>query len=178
MKNALIVIDMQNDFITGPLGSEDAQAIVPAIVKRIRSGFYDDIFATRDTHKDNYMDTLEGQKLPVPHCIKDTEGWQIQKDIRKALDDMNGDSYVQFVDKYTFGSLLLPTKIRDGIEMIDIVGVCTDICVISNALSLRMFYPNMSIRVIANECAGVTPELHEAALKVMQSCQIDIETME
>lgn len=172
MHSTLVIVDMQNDFITGSLASKEAEKVVPKIVERVKSGFYDDIFATRDTHLENYMDTLEGKKLPVPHCIKDTEGWQIQKDIGDALKE--ADAYVQYIDKYTFGSLLLPTKIKDSTEQIDIVGVCTDICVVSNALSLRMFYPNMLIRVIADECAGVTPELHEAALKVMQSCQIDV----
>ena len=188
-----VLVDAQVDFITGALANKFAQAKVPNIVNKIKN--WDGvIIATHDTHFNKvqvtsgwppmegraYEETLEGQKLPVPHCIKLTDGWEIEKTILDELQKKNqGDKYnFHSVDKYTFGMLDLPEYIKKlGIEFdeIEIWGFCTDICVISNALILRAAFPNMKITVVKDCCAGVTPELHEAALKVMQSCQIDIE---
>lgn len=194
MANKLgILVDAQVDFITGALANKFAQAKVPNIVNKIKN--WDGvIIATHDTHFNKvqvtsgwppmegkpYEETLEGQKLPVPHCIKLTDGWEIEKTILDELQKKNQDDKYNFhsVDKYTFGMLDLPEYIKKlGIEFdeIEIWGFCTDICVISNALILRAAFPNMKITVVKDCCAGVTPELHEAALKVMQSCQIDIE---
>ena len=173
MKKFLIVVDMQKDFVDGALGSKEAVAIVPAAVKKIKE-FRGDILVTFDTHFDNYMETAEGRKLPVPHCIRDTDGWQLNKDIAAALEDKD---YIP-VEKLTFGSVDLPELIRAAFDgdavSIELIGLCTDICVVSNALILKANFPEAQIAVDAKCCAGVTPEKHEAALETMRSCQIDI----
>ena len=173
MKKFLVVVDMQKDFVDGALGSREAVAIVPAAAGKIRS-FDGDIFATFDTHFENYMDTAEGRKLPVPHCIKDTEGWKLNKDIAEAL---NGKKFTP-VEKYTFGSVELPELIiREAAGddfSIELIGLCTDICVVSNALLLKASFPEAAIAVDEKCCAGVTPEKHAAAIETMRSCQIDI----
>lgn len=166
----LIVIDMQNDFVSGPLGTPEARAIVPNVMKKIkeyRSAGAPIIF-TRDTHYANYLSTNEGEHLPMEHCLYGSDGWQIVA----GLADYNDT----FIDKTTFGYRLwdldeFPVFPADGIE---IVGVCTDICVISNALILKAEFPEIDICVDATCCAGVTPETHEAALKVMEMCQIKV----
>ncbi len=173
MKKFLVVVDMQKDFVDGALGSREAVAIVPAAAEKIRS-FDGDILATFDTHFENYMDTAEGRKLPVPHCIKDTEGWKLNKDIAEAL---NGKKFTP-VEKYTFGSVELPELIiREAAGddfSIELIGLCTDICVVSNALLLKASFPEAAIAVDEKCCAGVTPEKHAAAIETMRSCQIDI----
>lgn len=173
MKKFLIVVDMQKDFVDGALGTKEAQAIIPAAVKKIEE-FDGEIFATFDTHFENYMDTAEGRKLPVPHCIKDAEGWQLYKDIAKALEKKKFTP----VDKFTFGSVDLPELIIRAAEgedfTIELIGLCTDICVISNALILKANFPEAAIAVDEKCCAGVTPEKHDAAIETMRSCQIDI----
>ena len=173
MKKFLIVVDMQKDFIDGALGTAEACAIVPAAAEKIRE-FDGEIFATFDTHFEDYMETAEGRKLPVPHCIKDTEGWQPDKDIAAALDSKG---FVP-VEKYTFGSVRLPALIAEAAQgeefEIELIGLCTDICVVSNALLLKANFPEAPIAVAENCCAGVTPEKHAAALETMRSCQIDI----
>lgn len=173
MKHFLVVVDMQKDFIDGALGTKEAVAIVPAAVKKIK-GFEGEIFATLDTHFENYMNTAEGRKLPVPHCIKGTEGWQLDRAIAAALDEKG---YTP-VEKVTFGSVDLPKLIKnaaDGEEFdLELIGLCTDICVVSNALLLKAHFPEAPIKVDAVCCAGVTPQAHEAALATMGSCQIDI----
>ncbi len=165
----LIVIDMQKDFVDGSLGTPEAQAVVPRIEKKIAGGGYDRIFFTFDTHFSDYSETLEGKKLPVQHCIKGTDGWNTALGYDRF-------SRENTVEKYTFGytdwNKLLPDK--NDIENIEFVGVCTDICVISNALILRALYPDTPMTVDASCCAGTTPEAHKAALTVMRSCQIDI----
>ena len=165
----LIVIDMQKDFVTGSLGSPDAEAVVPRIDRKIAEGGYDRVFFTFDTHFADYSDTLEGRKLPVPHCIKGTDGWNT------AL-GFGGFNRDNMVEKYTFGCTdwaeRIPTDERP--ESMEIVGLCTDICVVSNALILRALYPDTPITVDASCCAGTSPEAHRAALTVMKSCQIDI----
>ena len=173
MKRFLVVVDMQKDFVDGALGSKEACAIVPAAAEKIRE-FDGEIFVTYDTHFENYMDTAEGKKLPVPHCIKDTEGWQLNRDIAAAL---QGKKYTP-VEKYTFGSVKLPDMIKaaagdESFETV-LIGLCTDICVVSNALIIKANFPEMPVAVDPACCAGVTPEKHEAALETMRSCQIDI----
>ena len=173
MKKILIVVDMQNDFVDGALGSREAVAILPAAVKKIKE-FDGDIFVTYDTHFENYMDTAEGKKLPVPHCIKGTAGRELNCDVMKALE---GKKYTS-VEKNTFGSVKLPVLIREVVGdekfSVEIIGLCTDICVVSNALIIKAFFPEAPIAVDAACCAGVTPEKHSAALETMRSCQIDI----
>lgn len=170
MGKVLIVIDMQNDFINGSLGTKEAEMIVPNVVEYINN-FEGEIIATYDTHYEDYDKTLEGKMLPVPHCIINTEGHQINEDVFNAL--FNKDSV--FYLKPTFGSIeLMNSKyIHEG-DVITIIGLCTDICVISNALLLRAKYPNNEINIVENCCAGVTPEKHNAAIEVMRSCQINI----
>lgn len=163
----IIIIDMQNDFVTGSLGTKEAREIVPHIIDRLKEYSKADVIFTRDTHYDNYLNTLEGKNLPVTHCVKCTHGWEIIPEFNIAGAGV--------INKNTFGSTYLPTIMEfENLESIELCGVCTDICVISNALLLRAHYPNTKIFVHANCCAGVTPELHEAALKVMESCQIDV----
>lgn len=173
MKRFLIVVDMQNDFIDGSLGTKEAQAIVPAAVDKIQS-FNGEIFATLDTHYDDYLTTAEGRKLPVSHCIKDTHGWELNSDIQQALDNRGYTA----VEKNTFGSVDLPKLIADATGgedfEIEIIGLCTDICVVSNALLLKAHFPESLICVDSFCCAGVTRELHEAALDTMRSCRIEI----
>jgi nicotinamidase-related amidase len=170
----LVVVDMQNDFITGSLGTPEAQAIVPNVKKKIEhakeNGYY--IIYTRDTHKDYYLSTREGRKLPVEHCIKGTRGWEIADGL--VVDD------ALIINKKTFGSKDLVWKLTDMtayeiIEEVELVGLCTDICVVSNALMLKAaLYETCEVSVDASCCAGVTPQSHEAALKTMEMCQINV----
>ena len=173
MKHFLVVVDIQNDFVDGALGTAEAVAMLDAAHERIR-GFEGDIFVTYDTHFDNYMDTAEGGKLPVPHCIKGTAGWQLNSRIAEAL---CGKTYTA-VEKLTFGSVELPKRIGEAANGEDfdvlLIGLCTDICVVSNALLLKAHFPEMTIAVDAACCAGVTVETHEAALATMRMCQIDV----
>ena len=171
MKKILIVVDMQNDFIDGALGTKEAVAIVPKVEEKIRN-FDGEVFFTRDTHETYYLETQEGKNLPVKHCIRDTEGWQI----RKELDALRK---TEPIDKETFGSTdlvgeLVTLNEDQGIGSITLVGLCTDICVISNALLIKAYLPEVPISVDAACCAGVTPERHENALKAMEMCQIKI----
>lgn len=174
-RKILIAVDLQNDFIDGALGTKEAVAIVPKAAKRIRdcraAGF--EIYATLDTHGENYMNTREGKKLPVPHCIRNTKGWEINPEIREALGDCT------LVEKPTFGSVRLMEMIRNSVEpgqkvTIELIGLCTDICVVSNAMLLKAALPEAEMQVSAACCAGVTPAKHQAALETMASCQIDI----
>ena len=153
--NILVVVDMQNDFIDGSLGTEEAQRIVPEVVKKIQT-FDGTVFATRDTHEENYLETAEGKKLPVRHCIRGTEGWQIRQEISDLLTEAP-------VDKVTFGSRELVKKLEQiqeetSIESITLIGLCTDICVISNAMLCKAFLPEVPVQVDASCCAGVTVE--------------------
>lgn len=174
MKKFLVVVDMQKDFVDGALGSREAVAIVPAVVKKIES-FDGEIFVTYDTHFENYMQTSEGKHLPVPHCIKGTDGWQLNNDVENAL---SGKKFTK-VEKNTFGSVDLPKLIEqaaDGEDFaVELIGLCTDICVVSNALLIKATFPEAPIAVDAGCCAGVTPQAHEAALATMASCQITVE---
>ena len=171
MKQILIIVDMQNDFIDGALGTKEAVAIVPKVEDKIRN-FDGEVFFTRDTHETWYLETQEGKNLPVPHCIRGTEGWQI----RKELDALRK---TEPIDKETFGSTdlaadLLALHEDEEIGSITLVGLCTDICVISNTLLLKATLPEVPIYVDAACCAGVTPESHENALKAMETCQIKV----
>ena len=172
MRNLLIVIDMQNDFIDGALGTKEAEAIVENVKAKIRTYDPHDVIATRDTHEPDYLQTQEGKYLPVEHCIRGTEGWEVRKDIAELLTE------ARVYDKPTFGSTRLAEDLkkiseREGIEL-ELIGLCTDICVVSNALLLKAVMPEVKITVDPACCAGVTPEKHEAALKTMQSCQIQL----
>ncbi|MBQ2943143.1 MAG: cysteine hydrolase [Ruminococcus sp.] len=173
MRNFLVVVDMQKDFVDGSLGTLEAQAIVGNVVKKIES-FQGEIFVTYDTHFEDYLETSEGKKLPVEHCIKESEGWELDKKVAEAL---SGKNYTK-VEKLTFGSVDLPKLIKDraGNEdfTVELVGLCTDICVVSNALVLKANFPEKKITVDASCCAGVTLETHNHALSVMRMCQIDI----
>ncbi len=172
----LIVIDMQNDFISGALANPDAEKIVKGTVSLV-SEWEGEIIFTRDTHGKNYMETEEGKNLPIPHCIKDTDGWQIRREIYLAA-EKNEKATVKIVDKPSFGA---GTLLYDAVtsvctpEKIVFTGTCTDICVISNALILKSFLTETPMSVIENLCAGVTADKHNAAIEVMKSCQIAIE---
>lgn len=187
-----IFVDLQNDFISGKLGSEAAQKIIPNVVKYIMENC-SHMILTRDTHFENYLKTKEGSMLPVEHCISHSEGWQISKDVMNAV-KASGFTYT-LLDKKTFGSLEIEKIIRnllffvqtqefmdysktDGKDLdIRIMGLDTDICVVSNALILKAAFPEADISVIENCCAGTTPERHQAALDVLRSCQIEIKTI-
>lgn len=172
MKKLLIIVDMQNDFIDGSLGTSEAVAIVPKVIDKIKN-WDGDIIATQDTHFDNYLNTREGKHLPVPHCIDGTDGHKINSEVFSALVD-SGKNF-GYLNKLTFGSTALPEIIRGlGYEYIELVGLCTDICVVSNAMLLKAHYSEVDIAVDASCCAGVTPESHMNALATMKMCQIDI----
>lgn len=176
MNRFLIVVDMQHDFIDGALGTPEALSILSAAADRIRAcrAYGYRVIATLDTHDDNYMNSREGRKLPVPHCIRGTDGWELHPVIREALGD---DALL--LEKPTFGSVRLPEIIRGEADpaeplTIELIGLCTDICVVSNALLVKAAFPEADVQVSAACCAGVTPEKHQAALETMASCQIDI----
>lgn len=168
MKRALLVIDMQTDFVTGSLANPDAAAIVRPIASKIAE-FDGDVIATRDTHAENYLETAEGKRLPIPHCVENTVGWEIVPEIKAAMEKR---SNCRVLDKTSFG-MIGPWSLGEY-DSIEVVGTCTDICVVSNVLILKAVYPNLEIKVHANLCAGLTPEKHKAALSVMQSCQVEI----
>ena len=158
MRKILLVIDMQNDFIDGALGTKEAEATVDRVVEEINKYPREDVFATRDTHGAGYLDTQEGRNLPVTHCVKGTSGWELHPKIAAALE--NAGQLARMAEKETLD--------------ITLVGLCTDICVVSNALLVKAFLPETPVSVIADCCAGVTPESHAAALKTMAMCQVRI----
>ena len=177
--NVLIVVDMQNDFVSGALGTSEALDIVPYVVNRVLDGLGhgEEILFTRDTHDKDYLNTQEGKKLPVPHCIRGTKGWEIIPE----LQEYEG----QPIDKPSFGSRYLGEMLKDwdkdarqqgksGVKKVTLIGLCTDICVISNALLIKAFLPEAEIVVEAKCCAGVNPESHENALRAMETCQITV----
>jgi len=178
--NILIVVDMQNDFIDGSLGSKEAQAIVPNVVEKIKN-FNGLVIATADTHDEDYLATHEGKYLPVVHCVEGTPGWEINDDVKAALDAAPG--FVHRLDKITFGSIDLPNTVvtyagglanSDADLNITLVGLCTDICVMANAVLLRANFPEANITVDSSCCAGVTVESHNAALTIFKSQHIDV----
>ena len=172
----LVVVDMQKDFVDGALGTKEACAIVPFVKARIEEAVQKEetILFTRDTHEENYMETQEGQRLPVPHCIRNTAGWEIVEELLPYTEQS------QPVDKPTFGSVDLCSALQIvneklPVEKVTLIGLCTDICVISNALMIKAFLPETEVAVDAKCCAGVTPESHKNALAAMKMCQITIE---
>lgn len=172
MKKILVVVDMQNDFIDGALGTKEAEQIVESVMHKIKEYNITNIYATRDTHGEDYLSTQEGKNLPVEHCIKGTQGWEIRSEIAELLDG------AVIIDKPSFGSLELAELLyeenkKEELE-IELVGLCTDICVVSNAILLKAKMPEIKISVDASCCAGVTPESHVAALETMKMCQINI----
>lgn len=172
MRKLLVVVDMQKDFVDGALGTGEAVAIVPNVVEKIKTYDLKDVFVTRDTHQPDYMTTQEGSNLPVEHCIEGTEGWELDKKVAAVVEGAT------FINKPTFGSTILADTIKDiaakeEIE-VELIGLCTDICVVSNALLLKAFMPEVKISVDSSCCAGVTPQKHEAALETMRSCQINV----
>lgn len=173
MKKILLVIDMQKDFVTGALANKEAQKIIGNIQKKI--GEYKKegnlVFFTRDTHGEDYLNTQEGKLLPVVHCVKNSDGWQIINELAPEVSEMN------VLDKPAFGSLALPQWLEEKLEHkvpdeIELCGVCTDICVISNAMILKAAFPETKIIVEGDCCAGVSPESHQTALDAMKACQI------
>ena len=169
MKRVLIVVDMQVDFVNGALGTAEAEAIVPKVVEKVR-GFDGEVIFTQDTHPQNYLETQEGRHLPVAHCIEGTEGWRLIPALRPLAEGR------RVVQKPPFGSRALAEALAaEDIESIELIGLCTDICVVSNALLLKAFMPEVPVSVDAACCAGVTPERHAAALDTMRSCQIGID---
>lgn len=171
MRNILVVVDMQKDFIDGALGTPEAQAIVPRVIEKLQQ-FDGEVIYTRDTHSEDYLETSEGQNLPVRHCIKGTPGWELAPALLDARDG-------KIFDKPTFGSAALAQWLsaenaRTHITNLTLVGLCTDICVISNALLIKAFLPETRICVDAACCAGVTPQSHTDALQAMRPCQIDV----
>lgn len=181
MNKVLIVVDMQNDFITGKLGTPEARAIVPKVIEKIKS-FEGKIIVTKDTHPGlvRYKKSQEGQWLPVHHCQDGKDGWRIEPSVMEAIRRNSG--FLNIVKKTTFGAKSLVgneyKNLMSKVDEINLVGVCTDICVISNALMLKAFFPEAKIIVDAKCCAGTSPEMHENALKAMHQCQIYIENWE
>ena len=173
MKKILIVVDMQKDFVDGALGSPEAQAIVGNVVNKIDK-FDGDIIATYDTHPENYMETQEGKNLPVPHCIKGTDGWKLDSRVQSALDKRE----YKTIEKPTFGSTELVEYIKANYNPqeieIELIGLCTDICVVSNALLMKASFLETKVSVDASCCAGVTPDSHNAALTTMKMCQVNV----
>lgn len=170
----LIVVDVQNDFVTGSLGSGEAVNIIPNVLQRV-SNFKGNICFTKDTHDEEYLSTQEGKNLPVVHCIKGTKGWELIDELKQLQEQRQLKVY----EKNTFGSIKLAESLRKeyeekGIKSIELIGLCTDICVVSNALLLKAVLPEVPVYVNAACCAGVTPDSHKAALETMKSCQIHI----
>lgn len=173
MKKILIVVDMQKDFVDGALGTKEAVAIVDNVVNKI-SNFDGDIIVTYDTHPENYMDTQEGRNLPVAHCIKGSDGWKLDSKVQSAVDAKG----YKAIEKPTFGSTELPRYISDNYNPdeieIELIGLCTDICVVSNALMMKANFLETKVSVDASCCAGVTVESHKAALTTMKMCQVNV----
>ena len=172
MQDILIVVDMQNDFIDGALGTAEAVAIVPKVAEKVK-GFKGTVIFTRDTHGESYIQTQEGRNLPVPHCIKGSHGWEVCPTLEPLRTGLT-------IDKPTFGSaelgrLILELNAKEPVGSITLVGLCTDICVISNAMIAKAFLPEVPVTVDAACCAGVTPESHRNALNAMKMCQVRIE---
>ncbi|MBY0759854.1 MULTISPECIES: cysteine hydrolase family protein [Sellimonas] len=171
MKELLVVVDIQNDFVTGSLGTKEAQEIVQNARKKIESYEQDnkEIVFTRDTHEENYLMTQEGRNLPVKHCIRGTEGWEIIPELQEYTKGR------RIFDKPSFGSIDLASYIRDGgYDRVEFIGLCTDICVVSNALLVKAYVPEITVAADASCCAGVTPQSHDSALCTMKMCQIEI----
>lgn len=184
MRKLLIVIDMQNDFVTGSLENKNAMTIVEPFVKKVKEEYNKgtDILFTRDTHYDNYLQTLEGKKLPVEHCIKDTEGWQLVDGLKQFVEEKKLQSNI--INKDYFGCANLKEEIKKSLniseeeiqsyDQITLAGVCTSICVISNAMILKASLPEVNIAVYEDLSACLTPETHKHAIESMRTAQVDI----
>lgn len=171
MKDILVVVDMQNDFVSGSLGTKEAEKIVDNVVDLVKN-FDGEIYFTRDTHEENYLETQEGRNLPVEHCIEKTPGWEIIDELKPFVGE-------NAIDKVTFGSKDLIETLEkkdkeEKISSITLAGLCTDICIITNALAIKTFMPEVPIRVVEKACAGVSPESHQRALEAMKVCQVEI----
>lgn len=174
MGKYLVVVDMQKDFVNGTLGSKEAQEILPEVVKKVKS-FEGTVIFTKDTHTPDYLNTQEGRKLPVEHCIENSEGWELMDELKKIQIETGAEVYC----KGTFGCTKLAEDLKvinskEKIESIEFIGVCTDICVVSNVLLMKAFIPEVEIQVDSKCCAGVTPDKHKAALETMRSCQVNV----
>ena len=172
MKKVLIVVDMQNDFVGGALKNTMAEKTVPLVREKIEASLLDSfVIFTRDTHAESYMNTEEGKNLPVPHCIKDTPGWEIVEELSDLVGKANA-----VIDKETFGSSGLFDLLRQmqNTEIVELIGLCTDICVISNALLAKAALPNAHVKVDARCCAGVTPASHDTALAALRACHVEV----
>ncbi|MBP3338418.1 MAG: cysteine hydrolase [Lachnospiraceae bacterium] len=177
MKKILVVVDMQNDFIDGPLGNAECQAVVSNMVEKIKSFDGDEIIYTLDTHKENYLETQEGKNLPVVHCVEGTKGWELNPNVKEAID--NANCKVTKMCKPTFGSVKLAEYLKETFAQdekfeIELCGVCTGICVISNTMLVKAFFTEALVSVDASCSACVTPESHKTALEAMKLCQIEI----
>ena len=172
MRKILLVIDMQNDFIDGSLGTNEAVKIVDNVINKIKKYPSENIFATKDTNETDYLATQEWKYLPVEHCIRGTNGWNINDNIQNLI------PATQIFEKGTFGSVTLAEKLKEIADKeeveVEVVGICTDICVISNVLLIKAYLPEINITVDSSCCAGVTPAKHDAALETMRSCQINV----
>ncbi|MDO5332192.1 MAG: isochorismatase family cysteine hydrolase [Bacillota bacterium] len=174
MNSLLLVVDVQNDFIDGSLGSKEAISTLPNIIKKVKN-FNGDVVFTRDTHDENYMSSQEGKNLPVVHCVKNTNGWQLADELEAFRKDNN----CKVFDKPTFGSVECAEYIKElfdnkKVDEVTLIGYCTDICVVSNALIIKAMMPELKLKVDSKCCAGVTPQKHNSALETMASCQIEI----
>ncbi|MGB5823048.1 MAG: isochorismatase family cysteine hydrolase [Proteocatella sp.] len=181
MKKILVVVDMQNDFVDGALGTPEAVKIVPSVVAKIKKYMDDEnnVYFTRDTHEEDYLETQEGQSLPVEHCIEGTYGWQFNPEIEALIYEIDQNTRDVVFEKPGFGSMRLAETLRREFKEeknleIELVGLCTDICVVTNALLLKTYLPEAMISVDASCCAGVTPASHQEALNVMKMCQVNI----
>lgn len=177
MKNILVIVDMQNDFTNGVLGNAECEAAVPKIVDLINSKKFDNVVLTRDTHGLDYLDTQEGRKLPVPHCIRYSDGWQIRSEITDAIKSNYKEDDWSIVDKYSFGSTKVLQEVEKYLQndaIITFCGVCTGICVISNVAIAKATFPENRVQVIEDACACVTPESHKNAIEAMKTFQVDI----
>lgn len=182
MKKILVIVDMQNDFLTGALGNAECQKTIPAVVAQVRTGDYDKVFLTQDTHAADYLNTREGKNLPVEHCIEGTEGWKVNAEVLSAVDEVYGTASekVSILTKPTFGSVMLAKELEAFYEKdkdlhIDFVGVCTGICVISNVMLAKAYCPEAELRVLSDACACVTTQSHVQALEAMKLCQVLVE---
>lgn len=170
MRKVIVVIDMQNDFIDGALGSKEAQVMLPHLVAKLEREKDALLIFTQDTHSKNYMETQEGRNLPVPHCIKPEKGWEIAPSLQPFV-----KMAAAVIEKPAFGSLELPKAVAKlQPDEVELVGLCTDICVISNAMILKAAFPELPVAVDASCCAGVTPASHDNALQAMKMCQVDV----
>lgn len=179
MINILVIVDAQNDFLTGCLGNKECEAVIPEIVSLIKNNYYNDIYVTLDTHTENYLHTQEGKRLPVEHCIKGSYGWELNSEIKKALVEEYEDNVLHFIEKPVFGSLSLGNELKSKYEnnediTITFCGVCTGICVISNVIIAKAALPEAKIQIIEKACACVTPDTNKTAIEAMKLCHVDI----